>query len=67
MTTKKHYENQVRNKIQKIESLQMKMNKNLHKPILCNKIEKQQSFLRVEIMFLKRKIEAIELRLNKAA
>jgi hypothetical protein len=67
MTTKKYYENQVRNKIKKIESLQMKMNINLHKPTICDKIEKQQSFLRVEILFLKRKIEAIELRLNKAA
>jgi hypothetical protein len=67
MTTKKHYENQVRNKIQKIESLQMKMNKNLHKRSMCDKIEKQQSLLRVDIIFLKKKIDAINLRLNNAA
>lgn len=67
MTPKTNYEKQIKNKIESIEKLQRQMNSSLNKPAICLKIEKRQSLLRVEIKFLKRKVEAIESRFNKAA
>jgi FtsZ-binding cell division protein ZapB len=62
-----HYERKIRNKIETIERLQMKMNANLSNPHICIDVERKQSIERVELIFLKRKLEMVKERYNKAA
>jgi hypothetical protein len=62
-----YYEKKIKNKIETIERHQMKMNANLSNHSLCRELERNQSLLRVDIIFIQRKIEDLNSKYNKVA
>jgi FtsZ-binding cell division protein ZapB len=62
-----YYEKKIKNKIETIERHQMKMNANLSNHSICHELERKQSLLRVDIIFLQRKIDELDSKYNKVA
>lgn len=62
-----YYEIIINRKVLKIEKLQRTMNGCLNNPGRCLSIEIRQSVLKVEIIFIQRKLDMLKLKYGKAA